>query len=139
MAKRSIDLVMLNAYVDGELDAEESARIHDLAEHDPDVSRQLGTLTKLKAATAKAPLPRTAASPPRRSHSGKAVVMAASLAFLFLSVATAGYLFSSQDDRARDTFGFARAAHASWADKNSSKTSKASKSESISYIKSEYN
>lgn len=114
MAKPSVDLVMLNAYVDGELDVVEAARIDDIAMHNPEVARQLATLSALKAATAQASLPRRLKAAPQRSERWKGVMMAASLAFLLLSATVGGYVFW-ESDTTSDSTGFARAAHASWA------------------------
>lgn len=114
MAKPSVDLVLLNAYVDGELDAVEVARIDDVARQNPEVARRLATLSALKSATAQAPRPRRVEATPRRPERWKAVMMAASLAFLLFSATVGGYVFWAPDTTT-DSTGFARAAHASWA------------------------
>jgi anti-sigma factor RsiW len=52
VSEGSIDTSLLGAYIDGELDVVDSARIAEAVARDPEVARQVMVLTRLKSATA---------------------------------------------------------------------------------------
>lgn len=114
MVREHIDAVLLNAYVDDELDGGEKARIEQAATRDPEIARQLALLVKLKSVTAEAAEPNTISLPPPRRWS--LLKVAACLAALLVS-AVVGWGHFAGGLGGKDDATFARAAHASWAEK----------------------
>jgi anti-sigma factor RsiW len=113
MTGRDIDWETLNAYVDGELDAERAAEVARAAANEPGIARQLSTISQLKAATAASAEPMPAIDLPRRARplwprvaAGMAIVMVGGLAALF-----ALYPASQEESWLVS----ARADHAEWA------------------------
>lgn len=118
--QRGISWEMLNAYVDGELEAETSARVASAIADDPALARRAATLSRLRAASrclgsapARAPVP-----PPqsKRNLARRALAVAATL----LAVIAFGALWiGTGGDRTGGTaFGAAVAAHRHWLDQD---------------------
>ena len=89
------DWTKLNAYVDGELDADGAAEVASAIARDPQLAARVATLSKLKAATAAMPV--QAANPlpaflnatrPRRIPFGRTAVLAASVLLMLGAAVT---------------------------------------------------
>lgn len=98
---------MLNAYVDGELDAASAAQVAAAVAGDPDLAAQVATLTRLKASTANAmPADMSDMSPPampqpryrRRPLASLALAAASLLLALGLGAATLISVWPARDN-----------------------------------------
>lgn len=98
---------MLNAYVDGELDAASAARVAAAVASDPDLAAQVATLTRLKASAANAmPADVSGMSPPalpqpryrRRPLASLALAAASLLLALGLAAATLVSVWPAKDN-----------------------------------------
>lgn len=91
----TISWVTLNAYVDGELEPDEAARVAAALVRDRTASAQVATLTRLRAAVKAAPLPERApafALPRRRTPAFRlAHIAAAALVVLGIGAAALGW------------------------------------------------
>jgi len=113
VAREKIDAILLNAYVDDELDDLERARIEQAAVRDPAIARQLALLIRLKSATAEAVEPAVIDLP--RTHRRKLPLIAACVAAV-IATATIVWSFLDIGTSEQNNIAFARAAHASWSE-----------------------
>lgn len=89
----------LNAYVDGELDAEAAARVMEAAARDPEIARRISMLMKMKAAVAAdvdVP-PITLNASPRPCRGLRRLAMAASVV-LTIAAGAVAFTFTGTDD-----------------------------------------
>ncbi len=113
MNGRDIDWETLNAYVDGELDAEHAAEVARAAADEPEIARQVSMISQLKAVTAASaePMPRIDLPHPARPQWPR---IAAGVAVLFVAGAAGIFaLFPAAQEEA--WLADARADHAEWA------------------------
>ena len=113
MSRRPIDYETLNAYCDGELDAERAAEVLAAAAQDPAVARELSALGRLKASLAQEtpPVDLDIAIPRRGRRLMHAV--AACLAML-VALAAVGFAWSLKGDRKGLDVAWVQRAHDSW-------------------------
>ena len=104
----------LNAYVDGELSAQDDARIAEAIAREPGLADRVAALTRLKSALAEtAEAPARPIVLPRSGWSRGMLAVAASVALLIMvSVATGIALFGTED---ANWFDEARNIHTDWA------------------------
>jgi anti-sigma factor RsiW len=93
-----ITFELLNAYVDGELDAADAARVAQAVADDPAVARQVSALSRLRLAVAgSGDLPERIKAPAESMFGGRLVAMAAA-ASLLLFVAGSALLMGRDGD-----------------------------------------
>ncbi len=113
MTRRAINYETLNAYVDGELNAERAADVLAAAAEDPAIARELSSLSRVKASLSHdvSPSSLDIVIPRRRRRWPNA--LAACLA-LFLAVATAGLTLTFRGDSRGLDVAWVQRVHGSW-------------------------
>jgi anti-sigma factor RsiW len=109
----SIDSDLLNAYVDGELDAADSARVAEAIARDPAVAREVMLLSRLKSATAEAIGEEAIDLPSGRFSRPRLYRIAASLVLGLVGAAALWFSMSGSPPGSSST-DFARRGHSSW-------------------------
>jgi hypothetical protein len=113
VAEKPVDLDLLNAYVDGELDVEERARIAEAVAQDPEVARQVMVLSRLKSSVSGAVDMEAIDLPHNPARRRWVYSIAASLLVVLLG-ATTIWLIVGGGKVGSNSLNRALAAHRSW-------------------------
>ncbi len=113
VSKGPIDIALLGAYVDGELDVDERAQIAEAVARDPEVARQVMVLSRLKSAVSVVPDEETITLPDEPARGRWMYGIAAAL--LTVMIGASAYWFAiSNNPGGNEDVDVASAAHQSW-------------------------